>query len=292
MQTTTSSQNSTTLGYNEVVKANIKVHSKIAKDYSTTEPHYKAENIEKVRKILGRLVSELKVKKVLDLGCGTGFMIDLLKDQVDEIHGVDITRDMLAQVKIEGKAQIQLFNEDTAKFSRDPGSYDLVTSYSFLHHLFDIRPTLKVAYDSLKSGGKYYADLDPNFYFWKNLAEVRDSETLPQLIQIERAKVTEKDHEVAVSLGVAKEELDQAEYGKNILGGFQEEKIVGLLKEIGFSQVEFFYHWFLGEADAIYSKDYPKSEGLLKAAFVNNALQKALPLSRPMFKYVGFIATR
>lgn len=278
--------------YDSVMRANVKVHSKIAKDYSKTEPHYKPENLAKVKSQIERLIAATHAKKVLDLGCGTGFMIDLMKNSVDVIHGVDITQEMLNQINKDGKAKIELFNSDTAKVNVEAGAYDLVTSYSFLHHLFDLRPTLQTAFKALRSGGKYYADLDPNFYFWKNLSEIQDGQKVSDLVQLERAKATEKDHEVAVDLGVQKEELDQAEFGKNILGGFQEEKIVATLKEIGFKEVEFFYHWFIGEADVIYSKKVSKEQGLANASLVHESLTRALPLSRPMFKYVGFVATR
>jgi len=38
--------------YDDVVKANIALHSKMADDYSTCEPHFRPENIDKVEKKL------------------------------------------------------------------------------------------------------------------------------------------------------------------------------------------------------------------------------------------------
>src|SRR5215471_425942 len=121
--------------YQDVVRANIAVHSRIASVYSTTEPHFRSENISLVESALKRLVAETRATSLLDLGCGTGFMINIAKRHVKRVVGVDVTRAMLDQVDTSGLAQIELHEHDTGSFPVVPRTFDLVTAYSFLHHL-------------------------------------------------------------------------------------------------------------------------------------------------------------
>ena len=94
--------------YEEVVKANIALHSKMADDYSTCEPHFRPENIAKVEAKLKNIIDETKAKRLLDLGCGTGFMINIAKKYVTEIDGVDVTQAMMDKVDTSGPAKIRL----------------------------------------------------------------------------------------------------------------------------------------------------------------------------------------
>src|SRR5262245_35037461 len=145
--------------YRKVIEANIAVHGRMAAEYNKYEPHFRPENVAKVGAILARLADQTRAKKLLDLGCGTGFIIEIAKTLVQEIHGVDVTQLMLDRVDRSGPARITLWCADTGDFDREPGTFDLVTSYSFLHHLYDIQPSLRTAYRALRPGGMYYADL-------------------------------------------------------------------------------------------------------------------------------------
>ena len=145
--------------YDQVVQANVDLHSKLAADYNTNEPHFRPENVAKVEAKLRTVVDETRAARMLDLGCGTGFMIDIAKPFVAEIHGVDATPAMLEHVDRSGPAAITLHEGDTGSFPVDEGSFDVVTAYSFLHHLYDVRPTLATAAKALRPGGRFYADL-------------------------------------------------------------------------------------------------------------------------------------
>ncbi len=277
--------------YRKVMEANVAVHGKIAADYNKNEPQFRPENLARVDKILSGLVARVGAKRLLDLGCGTGFVIDLVRAKVEEIHGVDVTQAMLDQVDRSGPAKITLTRGDAASFDPGPKPFDMVTSYSVLHHLYDVEPTMRTAYKALRPGGVYYTDLEPNRAFWRELSPLSpDDPLLHPLVKAEVVKIL--DHQVATEIGVDRETLDLAEYGKNIRGGFDEAELRAMLGRVGFSKVEVTYHWFVGQGAIINAPGTDKATQLALAEQMDQALHRALPLSRPLYKYLGFVATK
>lgn len=279
------------LKYEEVIKANIELHSKLSSHYNTCEPHFRKENVEYVEKKLKLILDRVTASRLLDLGCGTGFVINIAKKYVKEIVGVDVTQAMMDKVDKSGDCKISLVNHDTGSYVPQ-GVFDVVTGYSFLHHLYDIKPTLKTAFNALKDGGVFYCDLDPNFYFWEVIHSLDRSGTYDPIVKREIEMVAYKDEDIESQFGVDKNVFNSAEYGKNIAGGFKEETLHKALMETGFSKIDIFYHWFLGQGNLINDPQYEQAERFKHADVTDSILQKSLPLSRPMFKYLGFYATK
>jgi ubiquinone/menaquinone biosynthesis C-methylase UbiE len=278
--------------YNQALQANIEVHTVLADKYNSVEPHYREESIARVDKIVNSIYLKTGFSKVLDVGCGTGFMIDILKKYADFITGVDITQAMLDRVNVDGKSKIELINSDTGTVNIVESSYDLVTAYSFLDHLFDLKPTLKKSFEALKSGGYMYADLNPNGYFWDSIKSLSPDIDYDPIITREIQAVNFKDHEIKQQFGIDSQVFRSAEYQKHVKGGFKEQELSRLLLEIGFTEVEFIYHWFIGQAHLINQNDDNRKENIQIANDMHNCLIKSLPLSRNLFKYVGFIAKK
>jgi ubiquinone/menaquinone biosynthesis C-methylase UbiE len=278
--------------YKQVIAANIAVHSKLASFYEKTEPHFREENIAVVDARIKAAAAETGAKKLLDLGCGTGFVINIAKKHVKYIVGVDVTRAMLDRVDTSGDAKIELNEHDTGSFPAEAGTFDMVTAYSFLHHLYDIAPTLKTAANALRKGGIFYADLDPNFYFWDAIAKLDEKGTYDPIVRREIDAVVHIDDAMNKEYGIPNEVFNDAEYGKNIAGGFKEETVRDTLLGAGFSKVEFRYYWFLGQAFMVNDESLTRPERLASAARTDSVLQGVMPLSRHLYKYVGFVATK
>lgn len=278
--------------YKDVIAANIEVHSKLADFYNQVEPHFRSESIERVTDIVAGINANNKINRALDLGCGTGFMINILKNFADEIIGVDVTRAMLDKVDSSGSAKIELIEHDTGSVELPAESFDIATAYSFLDHLFDMKPTINTAYKSLKKGGYFYADLSPNFYFWEQIKKLDRSKSYDPIIEREIKAVNQKDEEIQKEFGVDKDVFTIAEYGKHVRGGLIEEELEILLKEIGFEQIDFVYHWFIGQAQLVNEGDADRNQRLSQAQLFHNILTRSLPISRPLFKYIGFIAKK
>jgi SAM-dependent methyltransferase len=277
--------------YRKVMEANVAVHGKIAADYNRSEPQFRPENLARVDKVLRGLIARVGAKRLLDLGCGTGFVIDLVRDKLEEIDGVDITQAMLDQVDRRGPARIKLTCGDIGTYDPGPTPFDMVSSYSVLHHLYDVEPTMRTAYNALKPGGVYYTDLEPNRAFWAALAPLSaEDPLLDPLVKAEILKI--QDHEVATEIGVSRETLDLAEYGKNLRGGFDETELRTMLGRVGFSKVEVTYHWFIGQGALINAPGADKAAQIALADQMDQALHRALPVSRGLYKYLGFVATK
>jgi len=276
----------------KVIQANIDVHTRLATEYNKSEPHFRQENIAKITDRFARIAEQTKATRQLDLGCGTGFMINIGKKFVKDIVGVDVTQAMMDQVDHSGDAKIKLIRGDTGTFVDENGTFDIVTAYSFLHHLFDIRPTLKTAYDSLRKDGRFYADLEPNAAYWEAIGTVARSDRNDPIIAREIEQVTYKDEDIEKQFGVDTETFNHAEYNKNIAGGFHETQLRDDLLATGFSRVEIFHQWFLGEGFLINDESMEKEERFRSAAVMSQMLQRVMPLSRHLFKYIGFYATK
>jgi len=276
----------------ETIDANIAVHSALANSYNAIEPHFKPESIKRVEDIILEIIPDHSEVKALDLGCGTGFIINILKKYVNEIIGVDVTQAMLDRVDKSGTVKIKLIKSDTGTVNLTNNYFDIATAYSFLDHLYDIKPTVQKAYDSLKKGGKFYADLSPNFYFWKAIKELNTNVTYEQVLQREVNAVLNKGEEIELQFGIKKEIFELAEHQKHIKGGLIEEELDDLLREVGFTQIKFIYHWFVGQAQIMNDETLQKDIRHELASIIHKTLYKSLPISRNLFKYVGFIAIK
>jgi len=276
----------------EAIKANIAVHSAMANDYNTIEPHFRPESIARVEQIIDTIGINHPLDHVLDLGCGTGFMINILKKKAKKITGIDVTQAMLDKVDKTGNCEITLINGDTGTTPVPNAYFDIATAYTFLDHLYDMNPTFVNCFNALKEGGVFYADLSPNAYFWDEIKKLDPAKNYDPIIVREILAVTKKDEEIEQQFGVKKEIFVQAEFQKHVEGGLREEKVRKQLLQVGFKKIEFIYHWYIGQAQLINDEDTDKSVRRKQAQVMHDYLQKSLPISRHLFKYIGFIATK
>ena len=278
--------------YWEVVHANVMLHSAISNDYDSCEPHFRPENIARVDERLRKIIDSVRGKRLLDLGCGTGFIISIAKKYVGHITGVDVTQQMLDRVDTRGDCEIKLIKHDTGSVPLPEESFDVATGYSFFHHLYDITPTLKTAFKALKKGGKLYADLEPNFYFWKEISKLDRDGAYDLIVKREIEATTYKDEDIEKNFGVKKQIFNDAEFGKSMKGGFKEEELRKVLLKTGFRQVEIQFNWFIGQGALINDHRFSKAERFKYAEVMDQMLQRAMPLTRSLFKYMAFIATK
>jgi ubiquinone/menaquinone biosynthesis C-methylase UbiE len=270
-----------------IIEANIVVHSRMAGTYEQDEPHFRAENQAKVRTVLEGLSRQVGGGRMLDLGCGTGFLIRLAKDLFSEIHGIDVTQAMLDRVDTSA-GHITVHNASAEKIPFPDGSFDIVTAYAFLHHTEDYWQILREASRVLRPGGVCYVDLEPNKRFWEAMSRLPDGNvpSLSAMVQKARDSVIHVDEQVERDFGIPQETFRQAEYSKAVLGGLDVAEISRRAQELGFSDCRTRLEWFLGQAEVMHGQSFET------AALIESHLRSLAPLTDHLFKYVQLILVR
>ena len=269
----------------DVRDANILVHSRMAAQYNEREPHFRPENRATVRARLQALRAEFG-GRLLDVGCGTGFIIDIAADLFDDVRGIDLTPAMLARVQL--RSNVQVYCGDAASLPFGAGDFDVVSAYSFLHHLQDLESVLGEAHRVLRPGGCLYADLEPNRHFWTNVMAARDAvrPSTSVVARDEVASVLETSARVENEYGIPADVFDLAEFNKSITGGIEPDEFEIQARRVGFSHVETTYEWYAGQGKILHGVSAQA------AATVDDYLRQALPLSRGLYKYLRFRAIK
>lgn len=268
----------------KIIEANIAYHSALAETYDKEQPHFKQENVERVDTLLKAIAVEIGGDSLIDLGCGTGFILNIAKKYFKRVVGVDITQKMLDRVDGTG-GNIELYKSDTANTPLNSDQFDVCTAYGFLHHLQDLKATLVESHRLLKRGGIFYADLDPNYYYWDTIKNIQNCKIDNEIIKREVQSIIAKVDEISDQFKLDKEVIMLAEYQKIVKGGFKEEDITRLLQEVGFTSVDFRYEWYLGQAYYLHNEPG-------KGVIIESYLRKFLPATRHLFKYVSFMARK
>ncbi len=96
--------------------------------------------------------------RALDLGCGTGLVVECFRDIVGEVHGVDLSPRMLARAK-EKDLYDALFQEDVLEFlerrDRAAPGYDLVLAADLFIYIGALGPIFAAISDAMTAGGRF-----------------------------------------------------------------------------------------------------------------------------------------
>ena len=274
--------------YNEVISANIEVHNELVKkgEYQKS-PHFFEENKKKVKTKLERIISNLSSKdKMIDFGCGTGFIIQLIHQNFTEVHGVDISAEMMKHVDT-SSGNVFLHESIAEKTTFDDSLFDFASCYSFMDHLLDYKPFLEEVFRVLKQGGIFYSGLNPNKDFILGMSKIEKSITFgSSIIDNEIKKALHNSEYYKNNLGLSSNLLDKAEPIKSLEKGFNFNEVLEFAKTLGFSNTEVTFDWFLGQGEI------SKKKSLDDVEIIEEYLQSLLPFSSPCYKYLSFIFTK
>ncbi|MCH9631815.1 MAG: 2-methoxy-6-polyprenyl-1,4-benzoquinol methylase, mitochondrial [Chlamydiae bacterium] len=281
--------NTKNVNQEDVLQANRYVHASLASsgEYNKS-PHFLLENQTRVKNELVKLKNSLplsaKDTKLLDIGCGTGFILHLAASLFDSLYGIDITPEMMEQVDV-SLGDIQLTNCNAESLPFEDNYFDMATAYSFLDHVLDYRLVLEEAFRVLKPSGIFYADLNPNRAFNEMLDQFSEvsSEALPKIVNKEILGGLNNGEYYQKEFGLDKDIFVKAEPMKSYSKGFSVNEVEACAKEIGFSKVIITYQWYLGEAGVRHG------QSLEKAQVVNDYLKSLLPVTSSFYKYLKFV---
>jgi ubiquinone/menaquinone biosynthesis C-methylase UbiE len=270
-----------------VVAANQRVHTQVAELYNEREPHFRPENKAKVRARLVTLADLVPSRsRMLDLGCGTGFLLDLAHDLFEQLDGIDATQAMLNRVDC-GPGNIRVQQGLAERVPFDDGTFDLVTAYSFWDHLADHHSVLAEAHRVLKPGGVLYIDLVPNRAFWQSVYAASQSAdgSYHQIVDREIYELVNHERKLHDQFGIDAADWHLAEPAKANSKGFDPDSLISDVSAAGFS-VDLRFEWYLGQAAVMHGTS-PEA-----AAELDQRLRDLLPVSANLFKYLVITATK
>lgn len=188
---------------------------------------------EEVSKWLDGIIENLSNKTsgetLLDLGCGTGFVMRKASKYFKKIYGIDISQKMLN--KIELVPNMKVFTGDITDLPFENNSFDVVTSVAVLHHILDHISVVKEVYRVLKKEGIFYTDHDIDSRFVK--------------IFYVPLKIYRKIFDAGKKYTKANKDITRELYELSEIhsDGIEVFDLIRELKSAGFTEIQVYYHW-------------------------------------------------
>ena len=92
--------------------------------------------------------------RILDVGCGNGNLFTLLPDGKYELYGVDFSKNMIDEAKMNCKTQATFSVADAESLPFDDDSFDMIVCNASFHHYTRPDDVLKEMRRVLKPSGK------------------------------------------------------------------------------------------------------------------------------------------
>lgn len=109
--------------------------------------------------LLDSFESYRKTNKILDIGCGYGFLLEIAKEKGWEVYGTELSDEVAGHCEKKG---INMCVGELDKCDFEDESFDIVFGIEVLEHLNKPNDYIKKAYKVLRKGGIFYLST-PNF---------------------------------------------------------------------------------------------------------------------------------
>ncbi len=132
---------------------NKKYYNKISSKYEKqrTQKYFSLINELEIDTILPHINN----KKVLEVGCGTGLILQEINKHASEAIGIDISEKML---DISRNKNLNVLNADINKIPFSDGYFDVVYSFKVLSHIKNIESAIKEMTRVTKPTGKLFLE--------------------------------------------------------------------------------------------------------------------------------------
>jgi SAM-dependent methyltransferase len=101
---------------------------------------------------------------ILDIGCSTGGFLSTMRGEGWKLHGIEIAAATAETARAATGADI--FVGDVLQAPFPPGSFDVITCFDVLEHVYQPREFIAQAWEWLKPGGIFFTRL-PNIDSWE-----------------------------------------------------------------------------------------------------------------------------
>lgn len=144
-----------------VFSSRIPTDKELAQHYATynRDEYYSPITRERYRQLLAEWEPFRKTNKILDIGCGTGFFLDVAKEMGWEVYGTEFTDDAVNICKNKG------INMQTGRLNAgwyNPEQFDVITSFEVMEHIYNPIEEVQNIHHILRKGGLFYLTT-PNF---------------------------------------------------------------------------------------------------------------------------------
>lgn len=127
-----------------------------AKEYDHKETMYYSKFPKLSCRDVAQRLKNHDYEKLLDVGCGTGFLIELLQKQKEaEYYGLDLSPEMIKIAKAKFDDSIHLVVGTADKLPYPDNFFDVVCCIQSFHHYPYPRKAMDEVYRVLKPGGMY-----------------------------------------------------------------------------------------------------------------------------------------
>jgi SAM-dependent methyltransferase len=113
---------------------------------------------------LDLLLAQKQGGAILDLGCNSGTFLGTLDKKAWSLHGVEIDPAQAEQARQRTGADV--FTGDVLDAPFAPGSFDVITAFDVMEHMYKPDEVVRMAMKWLKPGGIFYVSL-PNIDSWE-----------------------------------------------------------------------------------------------------------------------------
>lgn len=158
---------------NSQVDFNEKAHAAVFKKYEKIHPEiFNVSEQSRLKEALVKATETVSTNsdkhQVLDVGCGSGNLTRHLTELGCAVTAADISEHFLQLVKetVPTVETHKLNGRDLSEISDN--SYDMVVTYSVLHHIPDYLQMVAEMCRVLKPGGVLYIDHEKNEQYWSN----------------------------------------------------------------------------------------------------------------------------
>jgi SAM-dependent methyltransferase len=115
-------------------------HASVFSDGAAYEATLGAAHRHYIRVKARRLARTLRThrpdaREILDLGCGTGEMVQALPENRYQVTGVDLSEAMIAHAKAKALPRTRFLTRDAARTGLPDASYDAVFATALFHHV-------------------------------------------------------------------------------------------------------------------------------------------------------------
>ena len=113
---------------------------------------YKKDRFGKERiEILKSQIGDLKGKKLLDVGCGTGWFLELCKEEGLECYGQELGSELAEYTS--KRTGIKIFNDKISDISGFDNFFEIIVLFDLIEHLEDPVDFIKILKNKLVEGG-------------------------------------------------------------------------------------------------------------------------------------------